>query len=567
MRNIFDTKTTSFQELIGNGKKYKIPEFQRDFSWKEENWEDLWQDLIDVYKGAEEQHYMGAIVLQNTNDKKTFIVVDGQQRITTLSLFILAIAKHIKELIEKNIDSNENEERLKKILDTYTGEKSLSDLYRKSKLTLNENNDSFYQSRMLDFKEPDNYVKLRDSEKLIYDAYKYFHKKIKEYFATISGEKLGEFLEKTLDGLMFIQITVDDDISAYTVFETLNARGVELTTTDLLKNYLFAIVAKLGKTGSEFKILKENWQQIIDTVGLKKFPVFLRFYLNSKQDVVRKERLFKEIKKQVKTPREAVELIDKLKKTAYLYAAILNPNDDYWSEYSNQKEIRQSLSELKLFNIIQPIPLIFSVNETKKEWLNKLLKIIVSISFRYNVIGKLNPNLMEKTYNKIAVKLYKNDISDFSEIKELLKKEVYVNDDTFVNVFKTKEIPTTGRNKNLVKYILTKIENQISSKEYSYTDSNFTTEHILPENYDEEWNSFFSNEAEKYVYRLGNYTLLEEKKNRNLGRKPFEEKRNIYKTSQYKLANNELNYDEWNISSLNNYQSKLAKYAKSIWKI
>ncbi len=567
MRNIFDTKTTSFQELIGNGKKYKIPEFQRDFSWKEENWEDLWQDLIDVHKGAEEQHYMGAIVLQNTNDKKTFIVVDGQQRITTLSLFILAIAKHIKELIEKNIDSNENEERLKKILDTYTGEKSLSDLYRKSKLTLNENNDSFYQSRMLDFKEPDNYAKLRDSEKLIYDAYKYFYKKIKEYFATISGEKLGEFLEKTLDGLMFIQITVDDDISAYTVFETLNARGVELTTTDLLKNYLFAIVAKLGKTGSEFKILKENWQQIVDTVGLKKFPVFLRFYLNSKQDVVRKERLFKEIKKQVKTPKEAVELIDKLKKTAYLYAAILNPNDDYWSEYSNQKEIRQSLSELKLFNIIQPIPLVFAVNETKKEWLNKLLRIIVSISFRYNVIGKLNPNLMEKTYNKIAVKLYKNDISNFSEIKELLKKEVYVNDDTFVNVFKTKEIPTTGRNKNLVKYILTKIENQISSKEYSYTDSNFTIEHILPENYDEEWNSFFSNEAEKYIYRLGNYTLLEEKKNRNLGRKPFDEKKYIYKTSQYKLANNELNYDEWNISSLNNYQSKLAKYAKSIWKI
>ena len=52
MRNIFDTKTTSFQELIGNGKKYKIPEFQRDFSWKVENWEDLWQDLIDVFEGT-----------------------------------------------------------------------------------------------------------------------------------------------------------------------------------------------------------------------------------------------------------------------------------------------------------------------------------------------------------------------------------------------------------------------------------------------------------------------------------------------------------------------------------
>ena len=566
MKNIFDTKTTSFQELIGNAKKYKIPEFQRDFSWKEENWEDLWKDLIDLYEEKEEQHYMGAIVLQNTSDKKTFIVVDGQQRITTLSLFIIAIAKHIKELIERNINVGENEERLEKILDTYTGEKSLSDLYRKSKLTLNENNDSFYQSRILEFKEPDSYAKLRDSEKLIYDTYKYFYKKIKDYFTTISGEKLGEFLEKTLDGLIFIQITVDDDISAYTVFETLNARGVELTTTDLLKNYLFAIVAGLGKTGSEFKILKENWQQIVDTVGLKKFPVFLRFYLNSKQDVVRKERLFKEIKKQVKTPKEAIELIDVLKKTAYLYTAILNPNDDYWNEYPNQKEIRQSLSELKLFNVTQPIPLIFAVNETKKEWLNQLLKLVVSISFRYNTIGKLNPNLMEKTYNKIAVKLYNKEINNFSEIKELLK-EVYVNDDTFVNVFKSKEISTIGKNKNLVKYILTKIENQISSNEYSFIDSNFTIEHILPENYDESWNNFFSNEAEKYVYRLGNYTLLEEKKNRIIGNKPFEEKKKIYQTSQFKLTNQEINYDEWNIASLNKHQSKLAKYAKSIWKI
>ncbi len=566
MKNIFDTKTATFQELIGNGKRYMIPEFQRDFSWNEENWEDLWQDLTDIFEDKEEQHYMGAIVLQNTKDKKTFIIVDGQQRITTLSLFIIAIAKHLKDLIANNIDSQDNRQRLQKILDTYIGEKSISDLYYKSKLTLNENNDSFYQSKILEFKEPINYAKLRDSEKLIYDAYRYFYKNIGQYFKNINGEILGKFLEKTLDGLVFIQITVDDDISAYTVFETLNARGVELTTTDLLKNYLFALVAKFGKAGSEFKILKENWQQIVDIVGLKKFPTFLRFYLNSKQKIVRKERLFKEIKKQVKTPKQAIELIDTLKKTAYLYAAIINPNDDFWSEFPKQKEIRQYLSELKLFGVTQPIPLIFAVFDTKNEWLAKLLKILVSISFRYNVIGKLNPNLMEKVYNKIAIMIYNNEISKFNTLKENLK-EIYVNDDTFVNIFKTKEIPTAGKNKSLVKYILTKIENQISEKEYNHLDSNFTIEHILPENFDENWNKAFSNEADKYIYRLGNYTLLEKKFNHKLGNKHFTEKLRFYKKSQFKLSKDELNYDEWNISTLNNYQSKLAKYAKSVWKL
>jgi len=566
MRNIFDTKTASFQELLGNAKKYRIPEFQRDFSWTEENWEDLWQDIIAVYEDEDPQHYMGAIVLQNTQDKKTFIVVDGQQRITTLSLFILAIAKHIKDLVEGGRDVEANKERLEKILDTYTGEKSLSDLYRKSKLTLNENNNSFYQSRLLEFKEPESYAKLRDSEKLLYNAYGYFYKKIDEYFGTISGEKLGGFLEKVLDGLVFIQITVDDDVSAYTVFETLNARGVELTTTDLLKNYLFAIVARLGKSGSEFKILKENWQGIIDTVGSRRFPVFLRFYLNSRQDIVRKERLFKEIKRQVRDARGALELIDELKKTAYLYAAILNPEDEYWSEYPHQQEIRRCLSELKLFGVTQPIPLIFAVNDLKKEWLVKLLKILVSISFRYNVIGKKNPNELEKVYNKISKGMYNGEVTGFAEVKDMLRV-VYVDDETFVGSFKNKEITTSGKGKRIVKYILIKIENHLSSRDYSYDDATITIEHILPESFDENWDRQFSNEADKYKHRLGNYTLLEAKKNRRLAGKSFDEKRKVYATSQFRLAKDELNYDEWNISNLNDYQAKLARYAKSIWKI
>ncbi|MBE9468079.1 MAG: DUF1524 domain-containing protein [Bacteroidetes bacterium] len=382
----------------------------------------------------------------------------------------------------------------------------------------------------------------------------------------MKGEVLGEFLEKTLDGLTFIQITVDDDISAYTVFETLNARGVELTTTDLLKNYLFSIVALRGKTGSEFKILKENWQQIVDIVGLKKFPIFLRFYLNSKQEVVRKERLFKEIKKDVKTSQQAADIIDVLKETAYLYSAILNPSDEFWNELPNQKEIRKSLTELKLFGVTQPIPLIFSVYRNNKDWLPKILMLLVNISFRYNVIGKLNPNSMEKVYNKIAIKLNKNEITKATQIKELLK-EIYVDDNAFVSNFKSKTLPTTGKNKTIVKYILTKIENQISEKEYNFSDASFTIEHILPENYNEDWNDLFSNEADKFIYRIGNYTLLEEKKNRIIGNKLFDAKKNEYLKSQYKLSNSNLYFDEWNIKSLNIYQSKLAKYAKSVWKI
>ena len=567
MKNIFDTKTVTFTELLGNGKIYKIPSFQRDFSWTEENWEDLWNDIIDIYQDNEEQHYMGTIVLQNTENKKEFIIVDGQQRVTTLSIFILAIVKILKNLIDKNIDVSNNQERVKKILNTYIGEKSLSDLYYRTKLTLNDNNNNFYKTRLLEFKELTNKTKLRDSEKLLFNCFEFFEQKIQDYFdKSLNGSTLGGFLEKISDNLIFILITVDDDVSAYTVFETLNARGVELTTTDLLKNYLFSLVASAGKDGGAFKILQDDWKEIVDIVNLKKFPTFLRFYINSYKSLVRKERLFKEIKKEISTPIEAVELIEELKSHAYLYSAILNPNDDFWNENPHQKEIRKSLSELKLFGVTQPISLLFSIYNYKQEWFSKILKVLVSISFRYNVIAKFNPNSMEKVYNTIAIKINKGEISHFAQIKDLLN-EIYVDDDTFFNLFKSKSISTNGRSKTIVKYILTTIENQIYHNDYNINDSNFTIEHILPENYTEEWNENFSNEAQKYVYRLGNYTLLEEKKNKIIGNKPFDEKKKVYKESRYKITSNNLNYESWNIDNLIDHQVQFAKYAKSIWKI
>ena len=567
MRNIFDTKTITFTELLGNGKIYKIPSFQRDFSWTEENWEDLWNDIIDIYNDIEEQHYMGTIVLQNTSNKKEYIVVDGQQRVTTLSIFILSLVKVLKELIAKNIDKSDNEERIKKILNTYIGEKSLSDLYYRSKLTLNDDNNNFYKTRLLEFKEPINKTKLRDSEKLLYACFEFFVQKTKDVFSeNLSGSVLGGFLEKISDSLIFILITVDDDMSAYTVFETLNARGVELTTTDLLKNYLFSIVASVGKDGSEFQILQEDWKELVDIVSLKKFPIFLRFYINSYRKLVRKERLFKEIKKEISKPIEAMELIEKLKSNAYLYSAILNPSDEFWNENPKQKEIRKYLSELKLFGITQAISLLFSVYHHKLQWFDKVLKMIVSISFRYNVIAKFNPNAMEKVYNSLAIKIANNEIEHLNEIKTALS-EIYVDDNTFVDLFKSKSISTNGKNKLLVKYILTTIENHIFHNDYSINDSNFTIEHILPEKYTEEWNQEFSNEAERYLYRLGNYTLLEEKKNKTIANKNFNEKKEFYKTSHYKITTETLNYENWNIDNLTHRQAQLAKYAKSIWKL
>jgi uncharacterized protein with ParB-like and HNH nuclease domain len=568
MKNLLDTKTVTINDLFGNGKIYRVPKFQRDYSWSEENWEDLWYDILEL-DSQENPHYMGSLVLQTTEKDDEFIIVDGQQRITTLSILAVAVKGVLQNFIDQKIDVEKNQERVAKLERTFIGEKTLSNLFYSPKLFLNANNNNFFQAHILKLKPPIVYAKLRDSEKLLYDAYKYFFEKLKIKFKNDNGEQISKLLEKIVTKkLVFIQISVDDNLSAYTVFETLNARGVELTTTDLLKNYFFSIATN-ELPESEIAILEEDWKTIVDTVGLKKFPVFLRYYLNAKKPLVRKERLFKEIKKDIKNGQEVFDLIRNLKKTAYLYDAIKNSkNNNFWHnfKFNNQKEIQQVLEELNLFAVSQPIPLLFSVYKKIPEHFAKILKICVVISFRYNVIAGMNPNELERVYNQVAMGIYQGNLKSPQEIFKVLQS-IYINDQNFENSFATKIITTNGRNKKLVKYILTKIENQIAETDYDFNEANFIIEHVLPENYNEEWEEIFGKAIEEHVYRLGNYALLEEGKNQDCARKSFAEKREIYKISKYKLTSTNLNYDEWNALTIDRYQEKLAKYAKAVWKV
>src|ERR1700752_4474298 len=86
--NLLDTKTVSLNEILGNGKIYRVPHYQRDYSWEQDNWEDLWND-IELAAETKKPHYMGSIVLQSTTGKE-FVIIDGQQRFSTLSILTLA---------------------------------------------------------------------------------------------------------------------------------------------------------------------------------------------------------------------------------------------------------------------------------------------------------------------------------------------------------------------------------------------------------------------------------------------------------------------------------------------
>ncbi|MGV3587982.1 MAG: DUF262 domain-containing protein [Adhaeribacter sp.] len=558
VNNLLDTSTVSLSDVIGNGKIYKVPAYQRDYSWKQDHWEDLWADILMVLNGNS-VHYMGSIVLQNQGDKK-YTVIDGQQRLATLTLIVLATIKNIQALIDSEIDKENNITRINLLKSKFLGEKDPASLTYSAKLELNENNNGFYQSHLMVFRPPLNEKKLRDSDKLLWQAYNFFDKKIKKHFEeNIKGEDLANFLNRYVaEKLMFIQIVVEDELRAYTVFETLNSRGERLTVSDLLKNFLFSLA-----TPTDLPHVKEKWQRIVDTIGLGKFPVFLRHYWISKNPLIRQEYLFKAMKDVVKTSVGVIDLLDELEKNAQLYNALSNYTDQLWL---GQRDQRKKIKEIELFKEKQALPLLLAAyNNLSNEEFTKVLRIISVITFRFTIIGALNPNLKEDVYNKAAMKISEKRLISASAIAQEVKT-LYTTDKDFKNDFSTATI-NTKRYRKLVRYILFELENHLSQDDLDFEDNPASIEHILPENAGEEWNSNFpSSIQESFVYRLGNYTLLEIDKNRDGGNKNFEEKKVIYQTSQYTMSK-QITSNEWTPNTLEIRQSKLADYASSVWRL
>ncbi len=559
MKGIQNTSNDTYRQLMGNGLRYIVPKFQRDYSWENEHWDDLWQDMLLLWNKEEEEHYMGYLVLQTTDNKK-FTVIDGQQRLATLSIVILGVLKLLTKWIGEGIEKEDNKIRLDAYRNAYIGTLDTVALISDNKLKLNRTGDDYYRNNLVLLKE----LPLRNtnvSEKGMRSCFLWFYKKLSRKFQT--GTALAEFVESIVDKLFFTVITVTDEINAFKVFETLNARGIQLSSSDLLKNYLFSKVDIATDTSkNEIEELEKLWSRIIGKLGSGKFEDYLRYYWNSKNKTVRKNQLYRTVRNSITDKKAAFELVRKLDDTADLFMAIQDPQSSYWDAST---EIRKQLNDLKRFRIKQAYSLLMAGYKNLDHNLSfqKLVKAISIISFRYNVIGGLNPNEQEEIYNKTANSIYKNKRF---EIKDL--QPVYVSDKSFQDAFSTKPFKSNSNNHKIVKYILAKIEQYEINIEINIESDNYTIEHILPKSTDESWGDFSDEQINRSVYRLGNLTLLEKKLNREAGVLSYEDKKMFFEKSNCNLTKNiPEHYETWTEEKIVARQKELAKAAKSIWKI
>lgn len=564
----FNTENQTFSNLMGRPVKYRVPPFQRDYSWEEDHWDDFWQDTLSLVDSTEdESHYMGYLVLQSS-DNATYSIIDGQQRLTTVSILILSGLDFLNQLINEGIDPQKNKTRKEEITKRYIGFIDPITLETQSKLELNRHNNTFYQTYLvlLD-KIPQR--GLNSSEHKLRKAFMWFGEKIKNHIVISEGggERLASFLLKLLDRLFFTVITVTDELNAFKVFETLNARGVRLSSTDLLKNLIFSTISNDDLHNYQFKQLEDRWERIVGALGGEALPEFLRVFWNSRNKLVRKADLFKVIKRSIVSKEQASILLRDLGYTADIYAALRDPTDSRW----NINEAN-AIEQLNMFNVRQPIAMLMAcyINyfESDRPSFTKTIKAISVISFRYNVICNLKTYEQEKLYSDIAVKIHNNIYNNTTELLNDLKT-IYPDDNVFKAAFSEKSLKTTSaRNKKVVRYILAEIERNVSGNAFDFNDPTYNLEHILPENPSIGWEEFDDQSFEKNVYRIGNMTLMKKNDNRDIGNLPYNKKIDSYKKSAFKitLSLNE-NYSNWTPSSISSRQASMAKKACSIWMI
>ena len=553
---LLNTATPTFGELFTNGRTFAVPRFQRNYKWDEDQWEELWQDLIAAAENDKE-HYMGAIVLKTHETRKHFEVIDGQQRLVTLTLFVLAAVKCFETWAEDGHKSDENKERAQLYRGRFLRAKDAASLVETSRFNLNRNDDGFFKSTLLQLRKPVSPARLRQSEKLMWQAFLYFVKQLQARFETgWNAAGLSHLIDAASDKLLFIQILVSDEMDAYTVFETLNARGTQLTVTDLLKNYLFS---RFGNDENAIDVAEEQWNRIT-TNREKEFPKLLRHYWNSHHGVTRPPRLFKEIRESVKQHDDALSLLDELETVSVLYSALRNPADELWLELP---AARKFVAEIDLFGVTQCYPLLFAAWQHMRAEFVAVLRICSVISFRYIVIGKLNTQPMEREYVEAARKVRRGEISTPAQMF-LSLRSLYVSDEQFEADFALAKVPTPN-NRTLVRYVLFAIENHLSGNSRSYESDGATVEHILPENPDEAWLTVFP-EPSLDIYRLGNYTLLEAAANRKVDRKQISDKKVEYLKSGYKLSSG-FGWAEWTRIQLNDRQRWMAKTATAVWRL
>lgn len=549
-------------DLISN-KKFRVPAYQRAYAWEEDHVTSLLNDLTDSITNKEKEYFLGSVVV-TSGDTNRFEVVDGQQRLTTISLIINAI---------KTVFSLDGDDQM---VDSLQAD-FLTSLDRKTrenepKLILNETDNELFQhiiqkdsehhslsvKKDLKSKTPSN-IKLINAYQ---QCFNYFNEESK--LQRDSEEYLQSWLDYIQHSAKVILVISPDDSNAFVIFETLNDRGLDLAISDLLKNYLF------HKSAERLEETKNRWAKmtaLLESTSDDPLVVtYLRHYAMSQYGLIREKELFSVLKRKITSKRLAVDFSEKLDKNAITYGALINANHEYWKIY-NDLELEKSVKVFNLLGMVQIRPLLLSIiNNFSNHEISKAFKALVSVAIRYQIVGGIGGGYLENLYAQTALQITAKKIISAKQILEEFKN--LPTDETFKEAFSIANISKA----KVARYYLSEIENYENSEMIPNPDTKvINLEHILPQTYDSNsvWADIFDEDEHKsYFRRLGNMCLLSSGINSELDNlAPYQEKLGFYKKANFNHTNQLQMYECWTKENILKRQLIMADKALRIWSL
>ncbi|MBU8907669.1 DUF262 domain-containing protein [Desertibacillus haloalkaliphilus] len=536
---------TNLQSIIEGTKQYIIPMFQRTYSWNEKQWKQLWEDILDLIEDEQStSHFIGSIVSipvnANTHGVQQFLVIDGQQRMTTLLILLAAI----RDTAEKQVDKNLSDEIHHTLL--INGFKSGEEKYK----FLPTQVDKEHFKRILN-KEPLDGIK----DSLIVKAYEYFVKKLNEV-----AESLTTIKNTLTTNLAIVSIVLSTEDNPYLVFESLNAKGQPLTQADLIRNYLFMRIP----ADDQDDYYNRYWLPIQEELG-EYLTEFVRHFLLGININVKKNDVYVKFKEKI-DGQDVKEFLKKIANLASYYAKLLYPDKE------DNKDIRNLLKRINDFEAKTAYPfLLYIYHDYKKgKYDEKQFRNILTIIENF-LVRRFVCNVDSKALNKIFASLY-NQISthesedSLSELMGYLQNRGYPKDPEVKSSLKENHLYGQGDRRKKGAFILKIIENSYSHKEKANL-SKATIEHIMPQTLTEKWIEELGENAEYvhsvYLHTLGNLTLSAY--NTELSNEPFSVKRKYYKDSNIFLNKKISEFEKWNQINIEERANVLINKFLEIW--
>lgn len=531
----FTAQNRLLEDLWGNStKKYVVPRYQREYSWGTDEVDNLWNDLF-----SDEEFFLGSIVLNIGSGTNRTEIIDGQQRMLTMTILYAAIRDIANDLgLESQAAIVNNTEIYRS--GAFGGghyiiypADSLKDYFRRS---------------VQKYPNPNFNAPRTKEEKLVRSNYEFFKKKLKMRMDRLLSEEdiQSEFstIAAKLRNTMYIRIEVTEGYDAYRIFETMNARGVDLTVADLIKNMIFRQIDVLDD-GTD--VARDKWDKIKENLEDTPFDIarFVRYHWISSKSTVTKRKLYREIKD--KTSDNGWEdLLNSLVNDSQLIRELTKGSVDNPNNINSINEINKTLKSISKLGSIQCYVLLLSLFRNREmldismDETKEIIQKMENFIFTYHTVCRKPANTVEGYYSDLAVGI--NQLGRDDDSRERLRSRItalYVKwadlwplKQEFIDKFCSIKYSNSSIGKKKIRYILSKIDNHNHPRQnYEVSiNENISIEHLLPQN-PENWRLTVE-EISEYNHIIGNLLLVGIPINSEASNLALEEKVRILRESR-----------------------------------